>query len=238
MGQNVAKGFALWGISKGLGLPHGAIDRVSELMFLRRLLDQLQIDCVLDVGANQGQFASELRGIGYSGLIVSFEPVQEEFRILRERFRADPGWRGFSLALGSSSESKEIVISRLGVMNSLLEPINRRDVVRREMIEVRRLDSVLESELRDVQSSRIFLKMDTQGYDLEVFSGATGALDRVLGLQSELSVKPLYEGMPHYIQSLETYQSAGFDLYNLSVVNRIETGGLLELNCFMRRSGA
>jgi hypothetical protein len=92
--------------------------------------------------------------------------------------------------------------------------------------------------LSDVQSSRIFLKMDTQGYDLEVFSGATGALDRVLGLQSELSVRPLYEGMPHYIQSLETYQSAGFDLYNLSVVNRIETGGLLELNCFMRRSGA
>ncbi|MBN8452474.1 FkbM family methyltransferase [Accumulibacter sp.] len=238
MGQNVAKGFALWGISKGLSLPHGAIDRVSELMFLRRLLDQLQIDCVLDVGANQGQFASELRGIGYSGLIVSFEPVQEEFRILKERFRADPGWRGFSLALGSSTESKEIVISRLGVMSSLLEPINRRDVVRREMIEVRRLDSVLESELSDVQSSRIFLKMDTQGYDLEVFSGATGALDRVLGLQSELSVRPLYEGMPHYIQSLETYQSAGFDLYNLSVVNRIETGGLLELNCFMRRSGA
>jgi hypothetical protein len=78
--------------------------------------------------------------------------------------------------------------------------------------------------------------MDTQGYDLEVFRGASGIISKILGIQSELSIQPIYRDMPHYLEALEAYESAGFELFNLSVVNRVDTGGLLEMNCFMRRS--
>ena len=77
--------------------------------------------------------------------------------------------------------------------------------------------------------------MDTQGYDVEVFRGASGCIADVQGIQSELSVQPMYVGMPHYLEALTIYEAAGFDLYNLSVVNRMRDGGLLELNCFMKR---
>jgi FkbM family methyltransferase len=205
-------------------------------MFLKDLLGQLEIDCVLDVGANRGQFARELRTIGYSGLIVSFEPVSTEFRVMQERFTRDSKWRGHQIALGSRDESRAIRIPRLTVLSSFLEPIVATERQMTETAEVRRLDRLLPSIVPEPSKSRIFLKMDTQGYDLEVFRGASGIISKILGIQSELSIQPIYRDMPHYLEALEAYESAGFELFNLSVVNRVDTGGLLEMNCFMRRS--
>jgi FkbM family methyltransferase len=233
---HLAKNLVLWGISKGLHLPQPPIDRVTELTFLKDLMVQLRIDCVLDVGANRGQFAEEIRRIGYSGLIVSFEPVSTEFQVMQDKFKEDSQWIGYQIALGSTDESKEILIPSLTVMSSILEPISKDKNCRSETIKIRRLDDFIASFMPGLDKSRIFLKMDTQGYDLEVFKGASGCLDKIQGIQSELSVQPLYKNMPHYLESLETYEAKGFDLYNISVVNRISTGGLLELNCFMRRA--
>ena len=123
-------------------------------------------------------------------------------------------------------------------MTSLLTSIVPDKNTRREIVEVKRLDGIQASHLKLLEHARVFLKMDTQGYDLEVFRGAGDFIDRVIGMQSELSIQPLYEGMPHYLKALQVYESRGFELFNLSVVNRIETGGLLEMNCFMRRTGA
>jgi FkbM family methyltransferase len=234
--MSIAKSFAMWSISKGLQLPQAQLERVSELSFLRRLLEQLHVDCVLDVGANRGQFAKELRGIGYNGTLVSFEPISSEFQAMKQDFEGDTHWRGYQIALGSRPGMMAISIPKLTVMSSLLEATDGGGDARKETIEVRRLDHVLPDLVKSLGATRVFLKMDTQGYDLEVFRGASGCLDLIHGIQSELSVQPLYKNMPHYLEALDVYESAGFDLYNLSVVNRIADGGLLELNCFMRRA--
>jgi FkbM family methyltransferase len=236
--QSLAKDLVLWSISKGMGLPQPPLDRISELTFLKELLRLLQIECVLDVGANRGQFAGELRKIGYEGQIISFEPVSTEFRALSERFAQDPRWKGLQLALGSQDGSGKLVIPELTVMSSLLQPLGGEKNVREETVQIRRLDGLLPSLLADAGTRRLFLKMDTQGFDLEVFRGASGCIELIQGIQSELSVRPLYERMPHYLEALGAYEAAGFELYNLSVVNRTSSGGLLELNCFMRRESA
>lgn len=234
--MSIMKSMAMWSVSKDLQLPHAQLDRVSELLFLRRLLAQLNVDCVLDVGANRGQFAQELRGIGYNGRIISFEPIASEFSVLRRKFVNDSKWRGYQIALGSKAESMTITIPKLTVMSSLLEPRVSEQSARKETVPVMRLDDVLPPLVTEFGIARVFLKMDTQGYDLEVFKGASGCIESILGIQSELSVRPLYKNMPHYLKALEVYEAAGFDLYNLTVVNRIDTGALLELNCFMRRA--
>jgi hypothetical protein len=63
-----------------LKAPEAALDRVVELRRRKRLLD---VNCVLDVGANQGQFAEELRGVGFRGLIVSLQQIQEQNCLIR-----------------------------------------------------------------------------------------------------------------------------------------------------------
>ena len=234
--MNLLKSISLWGISNNVNPPLTSFERVSEVYFLRKMLLELSIDCVLDVGANRGQFASELRGIGYLGSIISFEPIPSEFAVMRESFKSDPQWAGHAIALGSKTSSMTITIPKLTVMSSLLESTTPESNTRQEVIEVKRLDEVFHEIVTKKGYKNVLLKMDTQGYDLEVFKGASGCLENIAAVQSELSVRPLYKNMPHYVESLETYENAGFDLYNLSVVNRVEDGGLLELNCFMRRA--
>lgn len=233
--MNLVKSLAVWSLSKGLQLPHAQLDRMGELAFLRRLLEQLRVDCVLDVGANRGQFARELRGIGFAGNIISFEPLPDVFDMLQAEFEGDAKWRGYNFALGGDHEFTFINVHETSLMSSLLETVGDTKGVRKQEIEVRRLDSILPELVSRLGVSGVFLKMDTQGYDLEVFKGASQCIEMIQGIQSELSIQPLYQNMPHYLEALQIYESAGFDLYNLSVVNRVANGGLLELNCFMRR---
>lgn len=128
-----------------------------------------------------------------------------------------------------------INVSKLTVMSSLLDSVITEPGTKQEKIDVCRLDNILPAEAKKSGFSRVFMKMDTQGYDVEVFKGASNCIDNIYGLQSELSIQPLYKNMPHYLDALQVYEAAGFDLHNLSVVSRIANGGLLEMNCFMRR---
>jgi FkbM family methyltransferase len=237
MRQPLLKSLALKAVSLKVGIPEARFDRVTELIHLKALLALIKINCVVDVGANRGQFSHELRSIGYRGLIVSFEPVASEYLLLQTRFAEDRAWIGRQLALGSAPATLTIGVPRLTVMSSLLAPVAADNDMRCETVDVQRLDAVLPGILAAIEQPRVFLKMDTQGYDLEVFKGASACMDLIFGLQSELSVQPLYRAMPHYLEALTLYEAAGFDLYNLSVVNRVADGGLLELNCFMKRGG-
>ena len=216
--------------------PEAALDRFVELSRLKRLLEALDVNCVLDVGANTGQFAEEVRGIGFRGLIVSFEPLQHEFAELSRRFSQDPQWRGFPFALGAAPCHTTInVVPRLTVLSSLLELRRAIPGVQTQPVEVKRLDAIFQSVADGIRAPRVLLKMDTQGYDLNVFEGARACLDRIVALQSELSVAPLYQNMPHYLEALRTYEQAGFSLYHLALVTRTQEGGIQELNCLMKK---
>ena len=175
-----------------------------ELTHLKQLIRLLDINCVLDVGANKGQFASELRGICFKGLIVSFEPLRSEFSRLQKSFLRDPLWRGFQVALGEKSEFGKInVVPQLTVMSSLLETTTKWRGVVTEDIELKRLDEIFDTAVRDLVSPRVLLKMDTQGYDLKVFAGAQGCIGLIqafLAVRAIPSFRSTRE-MPHYLVS-------------------------------------
>lgn len=106
---------------------------------------------------------------------------------------------------------------------------------KRDMIEIRRLDGIFDEILEPVARPRVFLKIDTQGFDVEVMKGAAGCMERILGLQSEVSVVPIYDGMPHYTEALAYYESCGFSLMNLFIVSRTGKQNILEYDCLMAR---
>src|SRR4051794_31190999 len=65
-----------------------------------RLLLLHGVDLVLDVGANEGLYGSQLRQYGYRGRIVSFEPLSGPYRRLQRRVSRDPLWSCKQMALG------------------------------------------------------------------------------------------------------------------------------------------
>jgi len=223
--------------------------KLSEIGYLADLLQRLQVTCVLDVGAHSGNYAYHLRRSGYGGLILSFEPVREQLTTIERLSQDDPDWKSFGIALGSEDTSREFNVILSGgerhVLSSLLDPdwqqlqlIGNGDVdrhlERKEVVHIRRLDSILAT-LIPLENARIFVKVDTQGYDMEVIKGTSGIIQYVVGMQSELSVTPLYRDTPHYTKCLEYYESLGFCLMNLTVVNRTPKGSILEYDCVMAR---
>ncbi len=190
------------------------------------VLRELRINCVLDVGANTGQFAAGLRDAGYRGRIVSFEPIDSLLAPLRQAAAADPHWEVRGWALGDEEGTAEINVVP-GTMSSLLPAssfgkewsANLREA-HTETIQIRRLDSVFDEAVAGLDRPRVYLKMDTQGYDLRTMRGAGDRLDEVLGMQSEVSCVPIYDGMPRLPEQLSEYESAGFAISGIFPVSR------------------
>jgi FkbM family methyltransferase len=212
--------------------------------YLIEVLRMLQINCVLDVGAWRGDYGKFLRRIGYQGRIISFEPIKEVYSATRKLADADSQWSIHNLALGSEDTIRDFNVSASSDMSSFLDkseyspaPIGATDIIRVEKVEVSRLDSIFERFTSDICGTRTFLKMDTQGYDLEVVRGAKGCLQMILGLQSELSVLPLYHGMPNYVDVLREYHELGFNLIGFfDVLRDSRTLNLVEQDCIMVRN--
>ena len=97
------------------------------------------------------------------------------------------------------------------------------------------LDDLLPAIAVELGVRRPFLKLDTQGYDLSVIQGADQSLRSIAVLQVELSVIPIYEGMPTYLETIASLNALGFSLSNLFPVAMDSEGRLIEFDCVMIR---
>ncbi len=166
----------------------------------RQLLANHRIDVVLDVGANSGQFAQRLRSdLRYTKRILSFEPQTAAFQLLQANASGDPAWEVFNYALGDLAVATDINIAGNSYSSSILEmlpahlesaPQSR--YVGKESVTVKPLDSVFGSLCPS--GSRVYLKIDTQGFESRVLKGAEHALSQIEIVQMEISVVPMYAG--------------------------------------------
>jgi FkbM family methyltransferase len=208
---------------------------------IRSIIEKFEINVVIDVGANEGQFVHELRSF-YFEEILSFEPVKVAFEKLAEAASSDPNWHVYKLALGNQESTQTINVSDATVYSSLLKTndycIHRfgdhAQGKREEVVTIRRLDELLDKIVPDIENKRIFLKMDTQGYDAEVFKGLGTKLKHVIALQSEVSLISIYEGMPHWTESISIYEKAGFGVVGMFPVNR-DSDRIIEYDCLLIR---
>lgn len=205
---------------------------------LVKVFKEYEIDAIIDVGANEGQFALAVRSLGFSGKIYSFEPVDEAFEKLAAASSSDGNWFVFNFALGSESGESLINVSDFTSFSSILNPSDyalerweNSRVDHKQKITIRTLDECKMEGL--IPESNIFLKMDTQGYDLEVFKGADSILLNVRGVLSELSLIAVYNDMPGYKQSLSTFEEAGFSVSGLYPITRNKDLSLNEVDCVL-----
>ena len=211
---------------------------------LGELLSVLGTDCVFDVGANRGQFAQSLREIGYAGHIVSFEPNPALIPALNAASARDPRWTIQAVALGDADETQTLHVPAGDDLASVLDLNDyarasfgtAAEHVHAETVPVRRLDALYGGLRREIGFARPFLKMDTQGYDLHVFRGAEGCWADLTGLITEVSLQPLYDGMPTMDESLAAIREAGFVVTGFfPLVQDGASRVLMEMDCVARR---
>lgn len=186
--------------------------------FLRsQMLKRLAADLVIDVGANAGQFAAEVRAGGYGGKLVSFEPMSDAYTRLAQVAGPDPAWDVQKLALGAESGELLLNIAGNSISSSLLPMLNRHSTVSplsryvgTQEVSVDTLDHACAEYIAQAQSP--FLKIDTQGYEHQVLAGARDSLAKVAAVELELSLVPLYEGQVLLPELVAVMQEKGFRL--------------------------
>jgi FkbM family methyltransferase len=218
------------------------LERQAAAEFTRKLLTHIQCDCVLDVGANAGQFRDFLREqVKFDGLIISFEPIPWHAKTLRARSVLDASWHVEDCALGRTPGHATFNVMADTQFSSFLSPADasthafeqQNRVVRHVEVEVRTLDRMLPQLAQQFGFRAPYLKLDTQGYDLEVLAGAAEVMDCIRALQTEASVTGLYAGAPDYATTIRTVQDAGFCLSGMFPNNPSHFPVLHEFDCYM-----
>jgi len=206
-------------------------------------LKQNQVDVVLDIGANTGQYASRLLANGFNGDIISFEPLSDAYKKLIENSSKNKNWHiAPRMAIGDFNGEKYINISANSESSSIMpmlplhessEPSSK--YINTEQTKVCTLDGLIGSVIPSRHKS-IFLKIDTQGYEDKVLSGIKDNFNMVKAIQVELSTIPLYEGQKLYYEIIDFLVKKEFILYAIGQVFTDKlTGKLFQFDGFFVR---
>ena len=196
---------------------------------------------IIDAGANVGQFGVDMRKAGFYGQIFSYEPVSESFRQLEKTIGSFQPWKAFQLALGSAESKMEINISgNSGLSSSILEmkEIHLRNfpesrTVAKELVCVSTINRQVESLCLNPQN--ILLKIDVQGYELQVLNGADEYLNQIPFCFLEVSLKPLYENESSLLDLLNLLAKYGHEVTEVFRGVKSKRGELLQLDVLTKK---
>lgn len=215
----------------------------SEPGRLVAMLASHSIDLILDVGANIGQFSQSLRKAGYQGRIVSFEPLLIAHAQLQRASGSDARWEvAPRVAIGDHEGEIELHVAANSFSSSVLEMLDSHKraapgstCVAIERVQLTKLDTLARDYLN--AEDKLFLKIDTQGYEDRVLRGATDLLERVCGIQLELSFVPLYEGQQLFDELVVRLRTLGFSIWAIwPGICDAKSGRMLQVDATFFRS--
>jgi FkbM family methyltransferase len=206
------------------------------------LLEHEAIDCIVDVGANKGQYGRFCREIGFSGLIISAEPDPLVHAELQAVAGSDRNWTTVCAAMSAQTGTMVFHRSRDSQFSSLLPPdptaLSQHgaglSVVDEIQVPVNTVANLVQEYAS--RSRRIWLKTDTQGHDVQVLAGALSVLDRVRVIQAEVPKLRLYKDSLGFAETIEAIERLGFGVHALHAVNHDRAGLAVDFDCLFVRA--
>lgn len=200
------------------------------------IITHFDINKLLDVGANVGQYSLNMRKIGYNKKIISFEPLKKAYEKLKEVSAKDKNWVVNNYALGNENMESTINVSGSSPSSSILNMLPQHikiapesKYIAKENIVIKKLDTIFADLFEE--GDHIMLKIDTQGFEKNVILGAENILSKIRVIQLEMSLVPLYENEILFIEMIEFLDSKGFELFSLeNGFSDKKTGKLLQLD--------
>lgn len=203
------------------------------------LLDKLDPDLAIDVGANIGQWGRDFKNRCPDIPLISFEPniqLSGELDKATQQFR---NWTYRVKALGSKSGREELHITS---DNGLSSSINIRTAHNHRHPQINSVGkiniamSTLDDEIDTTQSQRIFLKIDAQGYESEVLLGGKSLLESVVLIEMETSFSPLYENESAHHHLVSRLMNQGFTPWCTSIPEQGDDGRFWSCDILLVRS--
>ena len=207
-----------------------------------RHIGLLDISTVLDVGANVGQFGIDLRISGYKGQIISFEPVAEYFEGLKKISNKFGNWEAIQIGIGSQEGNLNIAVAGNSGLSSSFLRINdlhlqkfpRSSTKRTEFAKIQTLDHQIAA--LGIDPTKIFLKVDTQGFERDVMLGAKKSLPLIPLCLWEASLTPLYDGEASLLQLMNELSAFGHEVVNIFRGTVSSSGELMQVDILSRNT--
>ena len=167
----------------------GALPRILEQLKERGIFINIK-GCIL-IGAHHGQEYELYKHFGIKNLLF-YEALEENFKVLTEGVGPEVDLR--NVALGNTSGTVEMFLEDRGMSSSILEPAYH--LKQYPQIEFNRKAEVNITSRDDEDFDRNkfnFINRDVQGYELEVFKGATKTLESVDLIIAEINKEEMYK---------------------------------------------
>lgn len=218
--------------------PKFSLTSFAMVTALRR--QNLMPATILDVGANVGQFAVACAKVYPEAQIYSFEPNPACIAQLRKHVAPLGNVTVHDVALGEQEGEVEFHVNSHSHSSSILPLASAHldafpEARESGLIKVKlaTLDSLFENR---ALPGPVLLKLDVQGYELQVLQGARRLLERVDYVLLEASFKPMYEGEPVFMEIDAKMREYGFSFLRPVGFLRAPTSGeFLQMDALFKR---
>ena len=209
---------------------------VSPLFELTPLIKELKdINTLIDVGSNKGQFSAILRNFYPQVSIHSFEPQIDELSI-QKKLLGSYNINYYPFALGDENKNMLFNITKRKDSSSLLDPLLKNNKIYSENkkinVPVKKLDTVLDiNEL----IKPILIKLDVQGFELKALIGAQSVLDNVDYIISEISFLDVYKNQVNADDLINYLKSKNFDIHKRTNLTKLNGNNFQEDVLFVKK---
>lgn len=216
----------------------------SEEDVLHKALHLGDTTLVIDCGANHGRFYALCRNAGYDGSVWCIDPNPQCLKTLNRLAENDSHLK--VIAAGTGDVNTRLSLKSAGSMDDLSSFLDQTPLLtnRFKRAEVKEtMEDVVVWRLEDLMDEAglspdtpVFLKVDTQGYDLATLKGLGRRIEQITGIKAEMSVQAAYEGMPSHWEMLDFFREHVFEPFYFATVTRDFDGRYIEYDAYFIKS--
>ena len=209
----------------------GLLNNIAANTELENLIKDLNFETILDIGSNKGQFILLVENLFKNKIIFSFEPIKEILEKQKEFFKYKNNIFFFNIALGEKSKKKIFYITNRKDSSSFLK-FNKNNVKNSDyninqerVVEIKALDEV-------IQFAKlvppILLKIDVQGYELDVLKGCSNLLKKTTYIIVEVSENEIYQDQPVANEIIEYLNKQNYIIIKENLPTNISKSNLFQ----------